>query len=97
MWWIGFHAVLFWFLFWDFYKNTDLVRRAAAKKHTNGVNSTNNTSTFLACSPTESFINGMNNEAHENNHANGNIAGDKLSNGVKNGRVNGVKDAKKNL
>ncbi|XP_076341740.1 very long chain fatty acid elongase AAEL008004-like [Tachypleus tridentatus] len=21
MWWIGFHAVLFWFLFWDFYKN----------------------------------------------------------------------------
>ena len=21
MWWIGFHAVLFWFLFWDFYKS----------------------------------------------------------------------------
>jgi hypothetical protein len=21
MWWIGVHAILFWFLFWDFYKN----------------------------------------------------------------------------
>lgn len=38
MWWIGFHAVMFWFLFYDFFKNAYLVtkaKRSAAKK--NGV------------------------------------------------------------
>lgn len=32
MWWIGFHAVLFWFLFADFYKNTYLKNKAARSK-----------------------------------------------------------------
>ncbi|EEC10235.1 conserved hypothetical protein, partial [Ixodes scapularis] len=27
MWWIGFHAIMFWFLFWDFYKNTYFAKR----------------------------------------------------------------------
>lgn len=30
MWWIGFHAVLFWFLFADFYKHTYGRKRAKA-------------------------------------------------------------------
>ncbi|RWS13411.1 elongation of very long chain fatty acids protein-like protein, partial [Dinothrombium tinctorium] len=56
MWWIGFHAILFWFLFWDFYKNTYLSRKLEEKKKKNGVSHAN----FFACSQTESFINGMN-------------------------------------
>ncbi|KFM65625.1 Elongation of very long chain fatty acids protein, partial [Stegodyphus mimosarum] len=32
MWWIGFHAVLFWFLFADFYKNTYGRKKIAAAK-----------------------------------------------------------------
>lgn len=52
MWWIGFHAVLFWFLFADFYKNTYGKRGSRSKaalngkavhseSRTNGVNGTN--------------------------------------------------------
>lgn len=42
MWWIGFHAVMFWFLFWDFYKNTYWKKRSAAKAKAtaNGINGT---------------------------------------------------------
>ncbi|RWS29147.1 elongation of very long chain fatty acids protein-like protein [Leptotrombidium deliense] len=53
MWWIGFHAVLFWFLFWDFYKNAYL--KSSLKRSSN--------STFFACAQTESLLNGMNGEA----------------------------------
>ncbi|XP_013794017.2 elongation of very long chain fatty acids protein AAEL008004-like [Limulus polyphemus] len=35
MWWIGFHAILFWFLFWDFYKNTYKKPRSYLKKNKN--------------------------------------------------------------
>jgi hypothetical protein len=55
MWWIGFHAVLFWFLFWDFYKNTYLAKRSALRE---GKKASNGTA-FFACSQTESFINGI--------------------------------------
>lgn len=39
MWWIGFHAIMFWFLFWDFYKNTYFAKRlkgAAVRSFSNG-------------------------------------------------------------
>lgn len=36
MWWIGFHAVLFWFLFADFYKNTYGKSHARSKAAMNG-------------------------------------------------------------
>ncbi|XP_076307424.1 very long chain fatty acid elongase AAEL008004-like isoform X2 [Tachypleus tridentatus] len=35
IWWIGFHAVLFWFLFWDFYKNAYKKPRSHFKKNEN--------------------------------------------------------------
>lgn len=58
MWWIGFHAVLFWFLFWDFYKTSYLnSRRNNALQQ-----SKQRPAAFLACSPTESFLNGENDD-----------------------------------
>jgi len=91
MWWIGFHAVLFWFLFWDFYKTTYFGRRTknASNGHTNGKAS------FLACTPTETLINGMNKASGDckstslnkvNNHckeANGSANGCTKQNGNK--------------
>lgn len=67
MWWIGFHAVLFWFLFADFYVNTYLAR--SGKKRKDGGDKT-----FFACTQTEAFINGINrelDELHESSKANG--------------------------
>ncbi|XP_015909961.1 very long chain fatty acid elongase AAEL008004 [Parasteatoda tepidariorum] len=57
MWWIGFHAVLFWFLFADFYKNTYLKIKRARKASLNGSAYTNG----------KSKSNGI-----ANGHANGN-------------------------
>lgn len=36
MWWIGFHAVMFWFLFADFYKNAYLAKKQARARQANG-------------------------------------------------------------
>lgn len=73
MWWIGFHAVLFWFLFWDFYVNTYLARSSAGRKKRKDGGS-DNSSNFFACTQTEAFINGINrelDELHESSKANG--------------------------
>lgn len=51
MWWIGFHAVLFWFLFMDFYKNTYLTKKQKVKS--------SSSTPFFACSQTEKLINGF--------------------------------------
>ena len=54
MWWIGFHAVLFWFLFWDFFVYT----YSAKKKQ------------FFSCSQgTDSMIRSMDHEDERNNTA----------------------------
>lgn len=55
MWWIGFHAIMFWFLFWDFYKASYLGKRSASQTKKRPL-------AFLACSPTESFLNQENDE-----------------------------------
>lgn len=49
MWWIGFHAILFWFLFMDFYKSAYSKNEAGKCRPS-----------FLACSPTEMFVNDFN-------------------------------------
>ncbi|KAI1280912.1 putative protein for very long chain fatty acid elongation [Halotydeus destructor] len=90
MWWIGFHAILFWFLFWDFYKTTYAKRSANAS-------SGKPQSSFLACTPTEAFINGMNDETAmpKNGVKNGKQAN---LNGHKNGyTANGIKNKEKDL
>ena len=50
MWWIGFHAILFWFLFMDFYKNTYSHKKQEVKSLNH----------FMACSQTEKLLNGFN-------------------------------------
>ena len=56
MWWIGFHAVLFWFLFWDFYVNTYLPRAKGPWKQQVKL------SKFLCNGETAAFLK---NEAHD--------------------------------
>lgn len=71
MWWIGFHAVLFWFLFADFYINTYLARSGKKRKDGSIAGGDN---PFFACTQTEAFINGINrelDELHESSKANG--------------------------
>jgi len=49
MWWIGFHAVLFWFLFWDFFVYTYSAANRRKKQ------------AFFSCCPgTDSMITSMN-------------------------------------
>ena len=56
MWWIGFHAVLFWFLFYDFFYNSYSQRIARQAKKLAAANGTNGVSS-----------NGKNvNKAHSN-------------------------------
>lgn len=91
MWWIGFHAVLFWFLFWDFYKNTYLVRRRQTKLQ-NGEKQNKKQQAFFGCSQTETFINDMNTESSVYRRKN---SGTSYSNTVKNGYTNGFQGAEK--
>lgn len=46
MWWIGFHAVLFWFLFYDFYKNAYKMKQCS--------NKSNKTDNAQSCRPENS-------------------------------------------
>lgn len=66
MWWIGFHAVLFWFLFWDFFVNTynNHKNRGLGKAASSSAGVPQpGPATFFSCSQgTESFINSMNDE-----------------------------------
>ncbi|KAI1280910.1 putative protein for very long chain fatty acid elongation [Halotydeus destructor] len=94
MWWIGFHAVLFWFLFWDFYKNTYLVRKNAAKGADKG-DCKGKPSAFFACSQTESFLNGMNSELNGLSRRKGEK--DSYSKSVKKGYTNGKETNGKDL
>jgi len=56
MWWIGFHAVLFWFLFADFYRNAYSARRAKREAESRA------RSAFFCCSSTGAFVEGMNSD-----------------------------------
>lgn len=86
MWWIGFHAVLFWFLFWDFFVVSYTSRRhskksafavasavsigdddgqtASSKYRSKSRNKVEpvKVAAFFSCSPTQSFIDSMNDE-----------------------------------
>jgi hypothetical protein len=84
MWWIGFHAVLFWFLFWDFYKTSYLTKRQATQ-------SNKRPTAFLACSPTEIFLNGENDERTLRDSVT------KRHNGQANGKTNGYSKGIENL
>jgi len=100
MWWIGFHAVLFWFLFWDFYKNTYLVRRNAAKNALNSLQKpepTKQSNSFFACSQTESFINGMNDDSAEELKRRKSDKDTSYSKTVKKGYSNGTEKNGKDL
>lgn len=92
MWWIGFHAVLFWFLFWDFFVISYTNRRYTKKSSfavTSAVSIGDDETTdkttrksnkivdsvkagFFSCSPTQSFIDSMNDEESEVSSKNSN-------------------------
>jgi len=65
MWWIGFHSIMFWFLFWEFYKNTYRAKQAHVKRKDEDNNkssdsyqhTTNNTNTNN--SKSSSFVNNI--------------------------------------
>ena len=99
--WIGSHAILFWFLFWDFFKKTYLEKRAAkaaANGSLNGVvkngSVKSNGSAQFACSPTETLLHLMNKEFSEDGHtvkSNGSFNGSTKTSPAKNGLTsNGV-------
>lgn len=72
MWWIGAHAVLFWFLFWDFYKQAYIKR----------------TNFFACTPAQTSLLNGMNQDSkaggdHHANGTNGCVTNGHASNGIR--------------
>ncbi|XP_054707703.1 elongation of very long chain fatty acids protein AAEL008004-like [Uloborus diversus] len=97
MWWIGFHAVLFWFLFADFYKNAYGKKKLAAAKLKESLNGS------AAYMNGESKSNGIISNGYSNGKQNGickqNGVGNGMNgsngyhkpteNGVKNGVSNG--------
>jgi len=94
MWWIGFHAVLFWFLFADFYKNTygKARARAAAAKNGKTMNGQTMNGSNGYCNGNGVQANGVHkmNGTVKNGTSNGHIKPEKCyKNGATNGHTNG--------
>lgn len=93
MWWIGFHAVLFWFLFADFYKNTYGKKRASTYKNgivLNGKSHMSNGNGHLTNG--HAVSNGVANGVTKGVISNGikKTAEKVYQNGVSNGHTNGI-------
>lgn len=92
--WIGSHAILFWFLFWDFFKKTYLTSSKGARegqgKKANGLVKNGHAPTQFACSPTETLLNCMNGDAAYTNGSVQNGNGVTTNGSVKNVSVNGT-------
>jgi hypothetical protein len=71
--WIGSHAILFWFLFWDFFKKTYLSSKSRSSASRQTVNGKRNGSAsygpLSACCPTEQLLNLMNGEDEDGKSA----------------------------
>lgn len=86
MWWIGFHAVLFWFLFADFYKNTyGKVKSSKAAMNGKTIHSESK------ANGTNGYCNGNGMKANGFHKSNGVV-----SNGTTNGYVKATENGYKN-